>query len=119
MTIDLAGFIADTTAILGDWGETVTIQRLAINYATVPPTETWTDSGTVSMEIQPSSGNLSRSDPGLLSERTHLGIAAYNAGLLANDKIIRSGDTNYYLILRVEDWEDHLEVWMKYVAGAV
>ncbi len=120
MTIDLTGFQADTDSLLSDWGETVTIQRLTVNYNTVPPTETWTaEATTVSMEIQPISGNLGRHDAGLLAEATHWGFADYDSGLLTNDRIIRSGDINHYQILRVDNLEDHLEIWMKYVEGVV
>jgi len=119
MAIDLTAFRADTTALLTLWGETVTPKRLAINYATVPPTETWTDAATFTMEIQPISGSMFRGDPGLIDNATHWGFAAYDAGVLTDDRIIRAGDTNHYLVTRVDDLEDHLEVWMKYVAGAV
>ncbi len=123
MAIDLTGFRADTTALLVLWGETVTPKRLSIDYAAVPPTETWTAAATFSMEIQPISGSMFRGDPGLISGATHWGFAAYNAGVLVDDRIIRTAyapaDTNYYLVTRVDDLEDHLEVWMKCVAGAV
>ena len=119
MSIDLTGFRADTVALLTLWGETVTPKRLSIDYSTVPPTETWNAAATYSMEIQPVSGSMSRGDPGLIAGATHWGFAAYNAGVLTDDRIIRAGDTNYYLVTRVDDLEDHLEVWMKYVAGAV
>ena len=119
MAIDLTGFKADTDTLLTEWGETVTIQRLSIDYSTSPPTETWADSGTLSMEIQPISGSKFRADPGILVNATHWGFADYDSGLVVGDHIIRTGDTNYYDVLRVDNLEDHLETWMKYVAGAV
>ena len=119
MAIDLTGFRADTTALLTLWGETVTPKRLSIDYTTVPPTETWTDAAIISMEIQPIAGSMFRGDPGLIVDASHWGFVAYDSGVLKNDRIIRAGDTNYYLVTRVDDLEDHLEVWMKYVAGAV
>ncbi len=123
MAIDLTGFRADTVALLTLWGETVTPRRLTIDYSTIPPTETWNDAATISMEIQPISGSMFRGDPGLIAGADHWGITIYEAGGLIDDRIIRTGyapaDTNYYLVTRVDDLEDHLEVWMKYVAGAV
>lgn len=119
MAIDLTGFRADTSALLVLWGETVTLRRFSIDYNTIPPTETPTDITTISMEIQPISGRMFRGDPGLIAGADHWGITAYDAGVLVDDRIIRAGDTNYYLVTRVDDLEDHLEVWMKYVAGAV
>jgi len=119
MALDLTQHRADTSRILTQHGETVTPRRLTIDDSTVPPTETWPDAATITMEIQPISGSMFRGDPGLIAGASHWGIAAYNAGTLLNDRIIRAGDTNYYLVVRVDDLEDHLEVWMKYVAGAV
>ena len=119
MTIDLTGFQTDTDTLLSDWGETVTIKRLTIDYDTVPPEETWATSTTVSMEIQQRGGSMGRKDSGLADEATHWGFADYNSGVLVNDRIYRSGDDSYYLVLSVSDLEDHLEVWMKYVQGAL
>ncbi len=121
MAIDLTGAKAATDTLLTLWGETITIQRLSLNYSTSPPTETWSSAGisTISMEIQPISGSMRRHDAGLLAAATHWGLADYDSGLLTNDRIIRAGDTNYYEVIRVDNLEDHLEVWMKYVAGAI
>ena len=119
MAIDLTGFRADTDTLLSDWGEAVDIYRLSINYDTVPPTETWADSADATVEIQPIAGNKFRHDAGVLAEATHWGFAVYNSGILVGDRIYRTGDTNYYDVLRVDNLEDHLEIWMKYVKGAV
>ncbi len=120
MTIDLTGFKADTDSLLTDWGETVTIKRLTLDYNTVPPTETWNaEAVTVSMEMQPISGSKMRHDAGILASATHWGLAKFDSGILTTDRLFRAGDTNHYDVLRVDDLEDHLEIWMKYVAGAV
>ena len=119
MAIDLTKFRSDTTALLVLWGETVTVQRLSIDYSPIPPTETWTATLTLLMEIQSISGSMFRGDPGLIAGADHWGMAAYDAGILTDDRIIRAGDANHYLVTRVDDLEDHLEVWMKYVVGAV
>ncbi len=119
MTIDLTGFYADTDFLLTEWGETVDVYRLTVNYNTIPPTETWADAADVTMEIQPIAGSKLRHDAGILAEATHWGFADYDSGVLVTDRIYRAGETNNYNVLREDNLEDHLEIWMKYVAGAV
>ncbi len=119
MAVDLTSFRADTDALLTLWGETVAIHRLTLNHATIPPTETWATSGDVAMEIQPTAGMKIRHDAGVVAQSTHWGFAKYNSGIVVGDRIIRFGDSNYYEVLRVDDFEDHLEIWMRYVKGVV
>lgn len=118
MAIDLTGFRADTTALLALWGESVDIHRLTVDWDTVPPTETWANDHSETLEIQPTAGMKIRHDAGLLINATHWAMAEYDADIVVTDRIFRGGITNYYDVLRVDNLEDHLEIWMKFVEGA-
>jgi hypothetical protein len=104
---------------LSEYGESVTYKRLTIDYAAVPPTETWTLTGTVWSIVQPLSGHFLRSDPGRAAGATHRILAAFDSGIFVGDRIFRAGDTNYYEVQIVEDWEVLFQITAKYCKGAL
>ncbi len=119
MSLDLTQQYTDTDWVLSQHGETVSVYRLLLSYTTVPPTETWASATTATIEIQPMGGNMPRHDAGLAAGATHFGFADYDSAIVQNDRIMRTGDTNYYLVLDSKNYEDHLELYMKYCKGAV
>ncbi len=105
---------------LQEYGESVTFKRLTVDYNTIPPTETWTLTGTIYAIIQPLGGGRIRQDPGVMADSTHQILAAYDSGLLVGDQIYRTGDTtNYYMIQNIQNWTALFRMSAKYVAGAV
>lgn len=119
MAFDYTPYQALILWAVGEYGESITFNRLTVDYSTIPPAETWTLIGTINAIVQPSMGFLNRADPGFAQKSTHRIVATHDSGILAGDRIYRTGDTNYYLVNRVENWSVMFEVWVEYVAGAV
>jgi hypothetical protein len=118
-TIDLTAIQTEISSLIVLWGEPTTVQSLTLSYSTVPPAETWATSSSDTCYFQPAGGFLNRLDPGLAAETTHVVFADHDSGIIQNQRLIRSGDTNYYLVLKVEDHDSHLELFCRYVKGAV
>ena len=120
MAFDYSPFQVLVAWALEEYGESITFKRLSVDYATTPPTETWTLTGTVYAIVQPVSGSLWRHDAGFLEDSTHRILVTHDSGILEADRIFRSGDSNYFLVQCIGNWQTVMfQIAAKYVAGAM
>jgi len=108
---------ADTSSILDEWGETLTVKRRSASYGdTGKATITWTTIGTITGDWQPLPGSAIIEEAGLEVKSSSEIFTEYNANVLAGDRIYRA-DGSYEYINYLKKHEDHVAIRMKLTEG--
>lgn len=117
MAINLDAMKQDTDDILTDWGETLTVKRASQAYdGTGRVTQTWTEVADYTGDWQPVSGEIQRAEAGRQVKSKSQVIVAFDADILAGDRIYRSDDS-YEIVNYTKKHEDHMTVFLTDVEG--
>jgi len=109
------GWREDTIYMISDVLEgrtsTITVKSATIDISAKPPIASGaTDvySGTVT--IQNMRGNYRFESKGLVKESTHMIFFPFTSTVDVGHRIFESANSDYYLVLNVDDFEDHKEI---------
>jgi hypothetical protein len=109
---------ADTTAILTDWQETLTVKRSSKVYgAAGMATETWATQGTFSGHWQPVSGSVIRAEQGLEVKSDAMIVTATSIDVLAGDQIYRA-DGSFEYVHYVKAYKGHTTIFLTKTQGS-
>ena len=111
--IDVMLLCADTDAILADWVETLTIQRVSVVYdAEGKATETWAVVETFEGDWQAPSGDLIYDEAGLVVPNDGVVFGECSIDVEVGDRIVQSDDS-YMLVVYVAVHEGHNTIFLK------
>lgn len=106
----LGGMQSDTTKILADWAESISVERYTTSYSsTGASTKTWVEVDTGDVDIQPKSGKSISEIEELKLVSTHVIEAEYDLNVLKYDRIVKGSDI--YNVDHIKNHEDHLTIF--------
>jgi len=103
---------ADTLRILSSGGVSVQVRSSTIEYGEIPISLTSTSTlvETATVHIFENRGSLTKDSKGLLAEATHSIFFPYTSTVSVGHRIFENGETDYYEVLAVADYECHKEL---------
>jgi hypothetical protein len=111
-----AQMIADTRTLLQSGGVSVTVYSSSFNYDNIPPTrESPSSVETATVHIYAKRGTGFRDEKGAIAESTHVIYFPQTSSVAVFHRIVKSGETDFYRVLRVDPYEDHNRVWARKV----
>lgn len=121
MSINLTSMKTDTTNILTDWGETVSIVTNAPTYNSAGmQTDVWGSAVSETADIQPVSGNTIMAESGLQHKSTHEIFLKFDTVAIAGKRIRPAGwasGNDEYIINYMKLFEEHAIAFCTLVKG--
>lgn len=105
-------FTDDTTMILNDSGETLTVQRDSPSYSAGMAAHSWAGIGTVAGVWQPLSGSQAALEASREVKSEAVIFTAINVDVQEGDKIIRA-DGSFMYVNYIKKYECHWEILLK------
>ena len=109
----------DTLDILGEDGSTVVVRRISELYGTIPVRETATTVFTATAHISRLAGRrqgrtfASPEGLGELVEATHAVYFPFTSTISVRDRLEVDGDTVYFEVLGIDEYDDHKRLWTR------
>lgn len=112
----------DTLDILGDDGTVVVVSRITEVHDTIPVRESATSVFSATVHINRLAGRRTNrlgrfpgAGMGELQEATHAVYWSFTSTIMVADRLSVAGDSSYFEVLGLDEYDDHKRAWTKRV----